>query len=147
MVNLNNMKTLEERKKEFEHKFNEVFNRMYYLEIIPDIQSRINERIPDGGFNLFQSDELWSWITDNFVPKSTILQTKQKLIEECICNEWDGKGISTCGFPCPVHNKNFKNNKIHKEGFDAGYKKGYKDGLKNVSGWSKEYEKMMLENL
>jgi len=23
--------------------------------------------------------------------------------EECICSEWDGKGRSVCGFPCPVH--------------------------------------------
>jgi len=23
--------------------------------------------------------------------------------EECICNDYDGKGVSTCGFPCPVH--------------------------------------------
>ena len=47
----------------------------------------------------------------------------------------------------PNLNKNTRDNHIHKEGFDAGYKKGYKDGLKNVSGWSKQYEKMMLENL
>ena len=26
--------------------------------------------------------------------------------EECICSEWDGKGQSVCGFPCPIHNKN-----------------------------------------
>ena len=25
--------------------------------------------------------------------------------DECICAEWDGKGWSTCGFPCSVHNK------------------------------------------
>lgn len=25
--------------------------------------------------------------------------------DNCICNEWDGKGISACGFPCPVHQK------------------------------------------
>lgn len=23
----------------------------------------------------------------------------------CICAEWDGKGLSTCGVPCPVHNE------------------------------------------
>ena len=23
--------------------------------------------------------------------------------DECICNDYDGKGVSTCGFPCPVH--------------------------------------------
>lgn len=43
--------------------------------------------------------------------------------------------------------KNTRDNRIHKEGFDAGYKKGFKEGLKNVSGWSKEYEKMMIGNL
>lgn len=25
--------------------------------------------------------------------------------KECICTEWDGKGWSVCGFPCPAHNK------------------------------------------
>lgn len=122
------MKTLEEIRKEYYEK------RMNKLAFMGDAGSEFK-------------DNLWSWITDNFVPKSTISQTKQELIEECICNEWDGKGISTCGFPCPVHNKNARDNRIHKEGFDAGYIKGYKDGLKNVSGWSKQYEKMMLENL
>ena len=28
-----------------------------------------------------------------------------KELNECICAEWDGKGWSTCGIPCPVHNK------------------------------------------
>lgn len=23
----------------------------------------------------------------------------------CICAEWDGKGWSVCGVPCPEHNK------------------------------------------
>ena len=25
--------------------------------------------------------------------------------EECICSEWDGKGRSVCGFPCPECDK------------------------------------------
>lgn len=25
--------------------------------------------------------------------------------KECICSEFDGKGWSVCGCPCPVHNK------------------------------------------
>lgn len=25
--------------------------------------------------------------------------------ENCICCEWDGKGVSCCGVPCPVHRK------------------------------------------
>ena len=29
----------------------------------------------------------------------------KKINEDCICTEWDGKGWSVCGFPCPVHNK------------------------------------------
>ena len=28
---------------------------------------------------------------------------KPQNTEECICNDYDGKGVSTCGFPCPVH--------------------------------------------
>ena len=28
-----------------------------------------------------------------------------KDIENCICAEYDGKGLSTCGVPCPVHKK------------------------------------------
>lgn len=28
-----------------------------------------------------------------------------KIDENCICTEYDGKGWSVCGFPCPVHNK------------------------------------------
>lgn len=31
---------------------------------------------------------------------------KQMLEEDmCICAEWDGKGWSVCGVPCPEHNK------------------------------------------
>lgn len=26
----------------------------------------------------------------------------------CICAEWDGKGWSVCGVPCPEHNKKSK---------------------------------------
>lgn len=26
-----------------------------------------------------------------------------KIREECICGNYDGQGVSTCGFPCPVH--------------------------------------------
>jgi Tfp pilus assembly pilus retraction ATPase PilT len=50
--------------KEFRFKFNEVVNRMYHLEILPDIQSRIDERIPQGGFNLFSSEELEQFLTE-----------------------------------------------------------------------------------
>ena len=32
--------------------------------------------------------------------------------EKCICSEWDKKGWSTCGFPCPVHNKKMKQSKL-----------------------------------
>ena len=34
-----------------------------------------------------------------------LLTASQKEIDECICAEWDGKGWSTCGFPCSVHNR------------------------------------------
>lgn len=30
----------------------------------------------------------------------------QEEIDNCICCEWDGKGVSCCGVPCPVHSKN-----------------------------------------
>lgn len=26
-------------------------------------------------------------------------------VEECICVEWDGNGLSVCGVPCPIHSK------------------------------------------
>lgn len=53
----------EEVIKEFREKFNEVLHRMYNLEIVPEIQSRINERIPErGGFMLFQNEELESFL-------------------------------------------------------------------------------------
>jgi hypothetical protein len=29
----------------------------------------------------------------------------KKIDKNCICTEWDGKGWSVCGCPCPVHNK------------------------------------------
>lgn len=62
------MKTTEDIKKEimeqYKIKFNEVLNRMYNLEIVPDIQMTINERIPQsGGFRLFQSDELEKYLS------------------------------------------------------------------------------------
>ena len=34
-----------------------------------------------------------------------LLTATKKEIDNCICNEWDGKGRSACGFPCPVHYK------------------------------------------
>ena len=38
---------------------------MYNLEIVPEIQSRINERIPEcGGFQLFQSDDMQSFLSE-----------------------------------------------------------------------------------
>jgi hypothetical protein len=58
------MTTKEKILEEYKLKFNEVLNRMYSLEIIPDIQSLINERIPMlGGFKLFINDELESFIS------------------------------------------------------------------------------------
>lgn len=53
---------IEKIREEWDIKFNEVLNRMYHLEIVPEIQSKINERIPEGGFNLFKSEELFFWI-------------------------------------------------------------------------------------
>lgn len=38
----------------------------------------------------------------------------------------------SCGKACdPMPNKNTRDNRIHKEGFDAGYKKGYKKGMED----------------
>lgn len=63
-------------KEEFKLKFNEVLQRMYNLEIIPDIQSRINERIPKaGGFMVFESQELEDFI-------SSLLSSREKEIKE-----------------------------------------------------------------
>jgi len=31
------------------------------------------------------------------------IQFKPSAPTECICAEYDGKGKSCCGFPCPVH--------------------------------------------
>jgi hypothetical protein len=25
--------------------------------------------------------------------------------DHCICAEWDESGLSVCGLPCPIHNK------------------------------------------
>jgi hypothetical protein len=45
--------------KKYQLKFNEILHRMYNLEILPNIQSRIQERIPKiRGFSLYQSEEL-----------------------------------------------------------------------------------------
>ena len=30
------------------------------------------------------------------------------MTDECICAEWDGKGYSTCGYPCHEHFKGDK---------------------------------------
>jgi hypothetical protein len=49
--------------REFKLKFNEVLWRMYKLEIVPEIQSRIKERIPGGSaFMVFSSAELEAFI-------------------------------------------------------------------------------------
>jgi len=40
-----------------------------------------------------------------------ITLTKEEL-ENCICCEYDGKGVSCCGFPCLVHSKQLKEKKI-----------------------------------
>ena len=67
--------TWEER---WKFKFNEVLHRMYNLEILPDIQSRINVRIPErGGFTLYESDEL-----EDFISTELSLATKQAVQEE-----------------------------------------------------------------
>lgn len=57
------MKTREELKKEFLTKFNNLVGRMVKLEVIPHIQSTINERIPErGGFVVYDGTELWNWM-------------------------------------------------------------------------------------
>ncbi len=54
--------TLDTFLEQFEDEFNRVLNNMYHLEIVPDIQSKINERIPKGGFTVFRSQELQDWL-------------------------------------------------------------------------------------
>lgn len=70
-------KSLEESiRKDFKLKFNEVLNRMYNLEIVPNIQATINERIPKkSGFMLFESKELEDFIL------SSLAQYKMEIIE------------------------------------------------------------------
>ena len=36
--------------------------------------------------------------------KSWVFNATQEELDNCICSERDGKGWSTCGFPCSVHN-------------------------------------------
>lgn len=38
----------------------------------------------------------------------------KKIQEDCICAEFDGKGFSTCGFPCPAHFKGDWNTALKK---------------------------------
>ena len=55
-------KTQKERE-EFLKKFNELVARMVNLEIIPNIQSQINERIPKQlGFTVYDGTELWNFV-------------------------------------------------------------------------------------
>lgn len=62
---------------EYRVKFNEVLGRMYNLEIIPDIQSRINKRIPEaGGFMVFSNDELADFLSQ------TIDETIRAVVDE-----------------------------------------------------------------
>lgn len=77
--------TIDER---FREKFNEVLHRMVNLEIIPDIQSRINERIPErGGFELYMSQDLEEFI------HSEIQQVLDRVEKETIGEDEDFKDI------------------------------------------------------
>lgn len=53
-----------------------------------------------------------------FLPYS-VIEVKKDMVnalfnerEECICNDYDEKGVSTCGFPCPVHSPKVKQSSI-----------------------------------
>lgn len=71
------MKTLEELKKEFLTKFNNLVDRMIKLEVIPEIQSTINERIPErGGFVVYDGTELWNWI------QQAITEAREQTLKE-----------------------------------------------------------------
>lgn len=43
--------------------------------------------------------------------KSQPIETFKEEFDQCICAEYDGKGWSVCGFPCPLHNKLAHNKK------------------------------------
>ena len=51
--------TWEER---FDRKFNDVVSRIVNLEVIPDIQMTLKERIVRGGFETYKSDEIKQFI-------------------------------------------------------------------------------------
>jgi len=67
--------TSTEWEKEWKLLFNEVLFRMYNLEIVPEIQSRINERIPGGsGFMMFENQDL-----EDFIRKLLTTRTNELL--------------------------------------------------------------------
>ena len=37
--------------------------------------------------------------------KSWVFNATKEELDNCICCDYDGKGVSCCGFPCPVHGK------------------------------------------
>jgi len=82
--------SIEEKLKEYKVKFNEVLHRMYNLEIIPEIQSRINERIPEsGGFMLFENEELENWLRSalSHMRTETLEQAKGLLVKHSYMTE------------------------------------------------------------
>ncbi len=77
--------------KEWKLKFNEVLNRMYNLEILPELQSRINERIPNiGGWKVFESQELESFIRSLLTQsrlegRREVLERVKLETDVCVC--------------------------------------------------------------
>lgn len=57
----------------------------------------------EGGKKLTKKQQ--KMIELGYDPKGWLLTATKWDRDNCICSEWDGKGVSTCGFPCPVHQK------------------------------------------
>ena len=54
------------------------------------------------------------------IRKSWVFKATQEELDNCICCDNDGKGISCCGFPCPVHKKTMTTKPKKKEGKKYG---------------------------
>ena len=61
--------------------------------------------------------------------KSWLFTATKKELRECICSEWDGKGWSTCGFPCSIHNKLSKKKLKKIVGEQNAFLKKFRDNL------------------
>jgi len=57
------------------------------------------------------------------IRKSWVFKATQEELDNCICCDNDGKGISCCGFPCPVHKKTMTTKPKKKEKWEKEFDK------------------------